>query len=142
MSTTKVLLTLALTATWLAFMPTTAAAQEATWENENGKEEKYKASTIKDVSEWEGEEPSSSSSSESTPEKKAPAKKAEKKTKEDPQGNGGGTENLEDLPWPKAVKEKIVVLKDMLEDGSITQMGYDKAIEQIKEIHLKKKVAA
>lgn len=34
MSTTKVLLTLALTATWLAFMPTTAAAQEATWENE------------------------------------------------------------------------------------------------------------
>lgn len=117
---------------------------EATWENENGKEEKYKASTIKDVSEWEGEEsPSPSPSSpESTPEKKAPAKKAEKRTKEDPQGSEGGTENLEDLPWPKAVKEKIIYLKEMLDDGSITQKGFDKAIEQLKEIHLKKKVEA
>jgi len=83
--------------------------------------EKYKASTIKDISKWEGE--------------KAPAA-----TPAAPPAPNPAEPKEGDSEEAKSIKTKMESLKGLKDDGALTQKGYDDAIEQLnkKLVELKK----
>jgi hypothetical protein len=98
---------------------------EFKWTNDEGKEEKYTASTIKDITKYEGADP------EVKYEKKADVKK-ELQHEDIPEEYISDEDEIPFEALPKEIQTKIKTMRELKESGNLTPEGYNKAIEQLR----------
>jgi hypothetical protein len=95
------------------------------WKTEDGKEEKYTASTIKDITKYEVPQP------EITYETKKDIKK-ELKHEDIPEEYISEEDEIPFEALPKEIQTKIKTMRELKESGNLTPEGYNKAIEQLR----------